>query len=282
MTSSPPSAAREQVGSVILRLAGASFGYAERPVLTAVDLTIRAGEVVAVLGPNGSGKSTLVRGVLGLAPCLGGSVEILGTPRDRFSERHLVGYVPQRHTLTAAVRATAREIVATGRIARRGLLRRPSRPDREAVDAALRVVGLGEHADTDVSTLSGGQQRRVLIARALAGDPQILLMDEPTAGVDVANQHVLAEVLARLAAQGVTQVIVTHELEALEPVVTRVVVIDRGGITFDGPTAQFEQVHPHVHHDHDTHHHDLELSAQASPGVVTSGPFHEPGGVRGG
>lgn len=280
MTSPPLRRTPAQVDSAILRLTGASFGYADRPVLTAVDLTVRAGEVVAVLGPNGSGKSTLVRGILGLAPCLGGGVEILGTPQSRFTEKHRLGYVPQRHTLTTAVRATAREIVATGRIARRGLLRRPTRLDREAVDAALRLVGLGEHTDADVSTLSGGQQRRVLIARALSGDPDMLLMDEPTAGVDVANQHVLAEVLIRLADHGVTQVIVTHELEALEPVVTRVVVIDRGGITFDGPTAEFERVHPHVHHDHDTHHHDLELGAAASPGVVTSGPFHEPGGRR--
>ena len=134
----------------------------------------------------------------------------------------------------------------------------------------------------EVAALSGGQQRRVLIARALAGRPDMLVMDEPTAGVDHANQEALALVLQRLADRGTSMLVVTHELEALEPVVTRVVVIDRGGITFDGPTAQFEQVHPHVHHDHDTHHHDLELSAQASPGVVTSGPFHEPGGVRGG
>ena len=142
--------------------------------------------------------------------------------------------MPQRHTLTGSVRATAEEIVSTGRLVRQSWWGRPSATDRQVIARALEVVGLADRAGADVNTLSGGQQRRVLIARALAAEPEVLVMDEPTAGVDTANQHVLAEVLGRLAAQGVTMLIVTHEMDAFADVVTRVVVVDRGGITFDG------------------------------------------------
>ena len=110
-----------------------------------------------------------------------------------------------------------------------------------------------------MSTLSGGQQRRVLIARALAGQPDVLIMDEPTAGVDAANQHVLADVLDRLVERDVTMVIVTHELGALERLLTRIVVVDGGRIRFDGTPPAYAAARDAVHHDHDSHHHDIEL-----------------------
>ncbi|GAA1894493.1 metal ABC transporter ATP-binding protein [Lapillicoccus jejuensis] len=260
----------------VLRLRDAAFGYGDRPVVAHVDLTVSPGEVVAVLGPNGSGKSTIVRGVLGLTDHLGGDVELFGVPRREFRQHTRVGYVPQRHTLSASVRATVREIVATGRLGHQGLLARLSRTDKQVVDRALDTVGLADRWAADVSTLSGGQQRRVLIARALASEPDVLLMDEPTAGVDAANQHVLADVLDRLAAGGTTMLLVTHELEAFRDVVTHVVVVDLGRVTWQGPAAEFHRDPGAVLHEHHSHHHDGEDEHHGPPAgraVVPSGPL---------
>ncbi|GAB47986.1 metal ABC transporter ATP-binding protein [Mobilicoccus pelagius] len=219
----------------MIDLVDASFGYRHRPVVTGATLAIRPGERVAVVGPNGSGKSTLVKGVLGLNDHLGGQVRLFGTPADRFRQRHLLGYVPQRHTVSATVRATAGEVVASGRLPRLGLLGRPGRADRAVIAECLAVVGLGDAVHREVADLSGGQQRRVLIARALAAGPEVLVMDEPTAGVDAANQVVLAEVLGRLVERGVTLVVVTHEIDPLASLLTRVVTVDTGRITGDVP-----------------------------------------------
>lgn len=256
----------------VVTLRGASFGYGEGAVLSDVDLSIRRGEIVAVVGPNGSGKSTLMKGVLGLNERVAGTVTLFGVDSGDFRDRARLGYVPQRHTLSASVRATAEEIVATGRLPRIGWLGRLRATDRQIVARALDVVGLADRAATEVSTLSGGQQRRVLIARALAGQPDVLIMDEPTAGVDAANQHVLADVLERLIRRDVTMVIVTHEPGALERLLTRVVVVDGGRLRFDGSPAEYAAARDRVHHDHDSHHHDLELDSHHP---LASGPLDD-------
>ncbi|HET8982633.1 MAG TPA: ATP-binding cassette domain-containing protein, partial [Pedococcus sp.] len=169
----------------VIELQHASFGYADAVVVRDVTLSIAPGEVVALLGPNGSGKSTLVKGLLGLSEQLGGEARLFGVPREDFEDHPRLGYVPQRHTLSASVRATVEEIVAVGRLAHRRWWR-PSLgapADALIIRQCLEVVGLADRAEADVSTLSGGQQRRVLIARALAANPDVLVMDEPTAGV---------------------------------------------------------------------------------------------------
>ncbi|MGN6636641.1 MAG: metal ABC transporter ATP-binding protein, partial [Oryzihumus sp.] len=188
----------------VISLRDAAFGYADRAVLAGATLDVQQGEVLALLGPNGSGKSTFVRGLLGLNDHLGGQVELFGTPLQDFREHARLGYVPQRHTLSASVRATASEIVAIGRLPHLRWWGRPTRADRAIIEESLELVGLEDRAEADVSTLSGGQQRRVLIARALAAQPYVLDMDEPTAGVDEANQRVLSEVMDRLAERGTT------------------------------------------------------------------------------
>ena len=220
-----------------IRLAGASIGYGDVPVVRDVDLTVAAGEAVALLGSNGSGKTTLVRGLLGLASVLGGVVEVLGHPVGDRRERGRVGYVPQRHTVTGAVPATVREVVGVGRLARLGLFRRPGAADRAAIVDAVDAVGLADRLKDPVASLSGGQQRRVLVARALAAEPDLLIMDEPTAGVDAASQETLAGVLAAVSATGTTLVVVTHEVGALAGVLSRAVVADHGRISYDGPLA---------------------------------------------
>lgn len=248
-----------------LVLRNAAFGYGERRVVSGVTLAVRQGDVIAILGPNGSGKSTIIRGVLGLADHLGGDVEVLGTALSRLKNRAAIGYVPQHHSLSSSVAATVREIVASGRLSRRSWWQPETAQDRRIVDEAIGTVGLADRAGEEVSHLSGGQQRRVLIARALATEPQILIMDEPTAGVDQANQVVLAEVLGRLAEAGTTMLIVTHELDALHDIVTRVLCVSNGRIDFTGTCAQYD-AHLAAHPIGSSHHHHEETpSATTAP-----------------
>jgi zinc transport system ATP-binding protein len=229
--------------------------YDGRPVLDDVSLTVGAGEVVAILGANGSGKSTLVRAVLGLVPLTSGTVELFGTPHRGFRQWERIGYVPQRMGATSGVPATVAEVVAAGRLARRGILRPPGPADRAAVTAALESVGLADRAGDPVSTLSGGQQQRTLIARALAGRPDLLILDEPTAGVDAASQEAFAEALRRFVAEGGTALLVAHELGPLHPLIDRAVVVHHGRIPHDGAVPEpaghhaapgHEHVHPHA------------------------------------
>ncbi|MDQ3716328.1 MAG: metal ABC transporter ATP-binding protein, partial [Actinomycetota bacterium] len=170
--------AHRRAGPPLVRLRGASIGYDQSAVLHEADFSLEAGQAVAVLGPNGAGKSTLIRGILGLADIVAGSVELFGLPRSAFKQWHRLGYVPQSHGVASGIPSTVREVVASGRLARKGLTRRFSATDRNAVEAAIDIVGLSDRIRHPVGTLSGGQQRRVLIARALAGEPDLLVLDE--------------------------------------------------------------------------------------------------------
>lgn len=226
----------------VISVRSAAFGYGGRTVVDGISFDVHPGEVVAVLGPNGAGKSTVMKGLLGLNDHLGGSFDLFGEPAAQFDDRTRLGYVPQRHTLSTSVKATVREVVEVGRLPHRRWWQRESALDRELVDTALARVGLSDRAASDVTELSGGQQRRTLIARALAGRPDVLIMDEPTAGVDLTSQEVLAAVLARLADAGTTLLIVTHELEALRGIVTRIIEISHNTVNFDGtPEAWADQ-----------------------------------------
>jgi zinc transport system ATP-binding protein len=191
-----------------------------------------------------------------------------------------VGYVPQRHTVSGAVPATVREVVGVGRLARIGLFQRLGAADRAAVDEAVAAVGLSDRMNDPVASLSGGQQRRVLVARALAVEPEVLIMDEPTAGVDAASQNTLAALLAVVSAAGTTLVVVTHETGPLARVLHRAVVVDHGRISYDGPLAG---VDPHAQTG--GHHHAEELADRPGPGyrldqprVTTDAPSHRSGG----
>lgn len=226
-----------------------------RPVLRDVSVRVDTGETVAILGANGSGKSTLVRAALGLVPLSVGTTSLFGVPVARFKDWRRVGYVPQRLGAGSGVPATVREVVAAGRLARRRLARPATAADRHAVDAALAAVGLADRARDPVATLSGGQQQRTLIARALAGDPDLLVMDEPTAGVDAESQRRLADALRTFSAAGGTVLLVAHELGPLEPLIRRAVVLHAGRVAHDGAVPRpageharpgHEHVHPHA------------------------------------
>ncbi|MGI8755659.1 MAG: metal ABC transporter ATP-binding protein [Acidimicrobiales bacterium] len=237
-------------GEPVIELVGADIGYEGRTVIEDLDLRIDAGEAVAILGANGSGKSTLIRGVLGLAAVQRGSVRVFGVDRRRFDQWRRIGYVPQRQTVGGAIPSTVTEVVSSGRLTQVRPWRRLGPADRQAVAEAIEAVGLTDRFRASMATLSGGQQRRVLIARALATGPDVLVLDEPTAGVDRANQEALAASLVALAERGVTIVLVTHELGPVAPLVTRTIVMREGAIVHDGSRVDLG----HEGHDDDWHH----------------------------
>jgi zinc transport system ATP-binding protein len=221
--------------SLAVELRDVSFGY--RPgqrVLDDVDLALGEGEFVAVAGPNGGGKTTLVRILLGLERPTAGSALLYGEPAHRFSGRHALGYLAQRSAVGGDAPATVREVVSAGRLASGRLLGRLHADDRRLVAEAIGRVGLDAVADDPIRTLSGGMQQRAFIAKALAGQPALLVLDEPTTGVDAESQESLAELLATLHAElGVTVVYVSHEFGAVEHYVERLVLVRRT-IVFDG------------------------------------------------
>jgi zinc transport system ATP-binding protein len=223
--------------SLALRVAHVSFAYGHAPpVLREVTLDVQRGEFVAIAGPNGGGKTTLVRLMVGLEQATSGRIE-----------RHVrkIGYLPQRAQAGLDAPVTVRELVAAGRATRARLIGPLNSGDRNAVRDAIERVGLTPQADRRLSTLSGGQQQRSFIAKALAAEPELLVLDEPTTGVDVEAQEAIAALLGRLREElGVTILYVSHEFGAVEHIVERLVLV-RGGIVFDGPPSAL----PGVWHD---------------------------------
>jgi zinc transport system ATP-binding protein len=226
------------VAAPAVRLDGVAFGYRSgQPVLRDIDLSVDRGEFVAVAGPNGGGKTTLLRILLGLERPDAGTALLFGEPAHAFSRRATLGYLPQRAQVGIAAPVTVRELVAAGRLAAGGLFGPLRRRDRAIVDDAIDRVGLGPLVRRPVATLSGGQQQRAFIAKALAAEPSLLVLDEPTTGVDAEAQETLAALLDRLHRElEVTVVYVSHEFGAVERFVQRLVLV-RGAIVFDGPPS---------------------------------------------
>jgi len=231
---------------VAVELRDVSFGY--RPgqrVLEDVSLEIEEGEFVAIAGPNGGGKTTLVRLAVGLERPTGGEALLFGEPAHRSSRRRVLGYLAQRSELGGDAPATVREVVSAGRLAGGRLFGPLRKQDRELVGKAVERVGLAHVLDAPMRTLSGGMQQRAFIAKALAGEPSLLVLDEPTTGVDAESQESLAGLLDELHSElGVTILYVSHEFGAVESFVERLLLVRRT-IVFDGPPSDL----PGVWHD---------------------------------
>ena len=214
------------------------FGYGHEPVILDVSMSVRPGEFVALVGPNGSGKSTLLRVLLGTLQPQEGTVELFGSPPADVRERWRLGYVPQRPSLASEVPATVEEIVTAGRLRQRGWWRTPGRDDRLAVRHALVSVGLDELAARPLNELSAGQQQRAFIARAFASEPDLLVLDEPIAGVDAESQRRFRDSIVHLVDEhGAGVLLVSHELSAVANDLDRIVVL-RGSVVFDGTPAE--------------------------------------------
>ncbi|MGE0432477.1 MAG: metal ABC transporter ATP-binding protein [Planctomycetota bacterium] len=209
-----------------------TVAYHRRPVLWDVDLTVPAEKLIAVVGPNGAGKSTLIKAVLGLVPRASGRVLIFGKPYEQ--QRRLVGYVPQRESVDWDFPISVHEVVTMGRYGRLGWFRRPGRADREAAMECLRKVGMADYAARQISQLSGGQQQRVFLARALAQEATVYLMDEPFAGVDAATERAIVTALHDLRDGGRTVVVVHHTLQTVRDYFDHVILLNTRVIA-DGP-----------------------------------------------
>jgi ABC-type Mn2+/Zn2+ transport system ATPase subunit len=193
-----------------------------------ISLDIAEGEFVGVIGPNGSGKTTLCRAVLGLMEPMGGSLQIFDCACQelRCHHRARIGYLPQKGILDRNFPITVLEAVMMGRYGALGLFRRPTRQDREIAMDALANVGMQDHRESALGRLSGGQQQRVFIARALAQQPEVLLLDEPTTGIDITTQHSVLDLIRRLHQDlKLTILLITHDINMIRPHVDRLVLL---------------------------------------------------------
>jgi manganese/zinc/iron transport system ATP- binding protein len=218
-----------------LSLRHLSVAYREAPVLSDVSWTTPPAGLVAIVGPNGAGKSTLLKAVLELVPRLAGEVRIFGQTLKQARRR--IGYLPQRASVDWEFPATALQVAAMGRYPRVGWFRPLPRAERERARAALAEVGMADFAERQIGQLSGGQQQRVFLARALALEAELYLMDEPFAGVDAATERAIMEVLQRLGREGRTVVAVHHDLSTAPQYFQHVCLLNIRPIAA-GPMAQ--------------------------------------------
>jgi zinc transport system ATP-binding protein len=240
-------------GLAVIEADDVGYAYRAHQVLDGVGFRIRPGEFAALAGPNGSGKTTLLRVLLGLAAPDRGRVRLLGQDPAELESRWRIGYVPQRVVLPETLPATVAEVVTAGRLARRGWWRRPDRTDRAAVDHALESVALDDLRRRRVQQLSGGQQQRVLIAKALVSEPEVLILDEPVAGVDLDSQERFRAALVHLVQNhGTAVLLVSHELGAVADDLDRVLLLRHGRMAFDGEPAELSAAGVSLGiHDHD-------------------------------
>ncbi len=220
----------------VLKVEHVTIAYNGRVALRDATFTVLGGERVAVVGPNGAGKSTLFKAIVGLLPLESGRVEVLGCGSRQW-EPASIGYVPQREDVDLAFPVTVGDVVMMGRVRHIGWLRRPSRRDWEAVRRALEQVGLAELTNRPLGELSGGQVQRTFIARALAQEAPLLLMDEPFAGVDVASEEAILQLLDRLRERRVTVLLATHDLQMAAEWADRVLLLN-GEVVAYGPPAE--------------------------------------------
>jgi manganese/zinc/iron transport system ATP- binding protein len=201
-----------------------TVAYRTQPVLWDVDLQLPEGQLIAIVGPNGAGKSTLLKAMLGLVPSVTGWVQIFGDTYAR--RRSWVGYVPQRESVDWDFPTSALDVVTMGLYGRIGWLRRPRKHHRETALACLDKVGMREYAHRQISQLSGGQQQRVFLARALAQDARLYLMDEPFAGVDATTERAILTLLKELRSTGRTVIAVHHDLQTVAEYFDHVVLLN--------------------------------------------------------
>jgi manganese/zinc/iron transport system ATP- binding protein len=221
--------------SVALEIHDLTVSYHRKPVLWNVDLAVPRGNLVGIIGPNGAGKSTLIKAIMGLLPLSSGWVQVFGQSVGQTRDK--VGYVPQRESVDWTFPVTAMDVVLMGCYGRLPWWRRVGRAEKDRARACLEKVGMGPYADRQISNLSGGQQQRVFLARALAQDSEIYLMDEPFAGVDAATESAIVKLLQELRAAGKTVLVVNHDLQTAKEYFDMLILINMRLVAF-GPTAE--------------------------------------------
>ena len=224
-----------------IKFAGVDFAYSSAPVLSDVSFTVPSGDYVGVIGPNGGGKTTLLKLLLGILTPDAGEITLFGHSVREAKAHYEIGYVPQNVVQTdLAFPATVAEVVASGRTRRRGFLGVMSREDRKAIAQAIELTDITEFQNARIGELSGGQRQRAFIARALAGEPKILILDEPTVGVDIASVAQFNRVLDDLNKAGLTILLVSHDVDAVAAQVKHVLCINKE-IVCHVATRQFDK-----------------------------------------
>ena len=222
-----------------LEIRNVSIGYGDRIVLEDLTFSVPHGARVAVVGPNGAGKSTLFKALVGLLPLRSGEIFIHGLPLG--NHKDCVAYVPQREDVDWRFPVTVSDVVMMGRYDHQGWLRRSSREDRQTVSKSLAQMGIANLAASSISDLSGGQQQRVFLARALAQEPHVLLMDEPFTGVDMTTQDATLGLLDDLRAADVTAMIATHDLNMAADKFDLLLLLNHRVIAFGTPAEVMKQ-----------------------------------------
>lgn len=221
----------------LIEIRNGAFGYDGETAVAGVTLNVEAGQALALIGSNGSGKSTILRAIAGLLEPISGSVLFSGGPRTNETAMQ-IGYLPQAETYDATFPVTLRQAVEMGRYRRLRWWRRMRQVDRVAVSAALSVTDLADVANSVFSSLSGGQQKRAILARALANQPKILLLDEPFNGLDKPNRDSLTRTLIRLKNSGAAVILTTHDLDLARDVCDTAALLNEGKVEAFGPVAQ--------------------------------------------
>lgn len=233
-----PAELRGGADAPALLVRGGGFGYRGRPVLRGVDWRVEPGEFVGLVGPSGAGKTTLLRALAGDDLVVAGRVEVLGGEAGRASSRRHLGYVPQVDAVDREFPLTVRQVVLLGRADRSSRTPWFRAEERREADRVLERLGIGHLAGRGLSELSGGQQQRMYLARALVRGARVLLLDEPTSGVDPATRRQVLALLAELQAQdGLTIVLTTHDLNFVAAHLPRLTFLGPGGVVADGPPA---------------------------------------------
>lgn len=225
------------MNSPVIDINNVSFSYGSSLVLDDVSFSIARNSLCALVGPNGSGKSTLIKCITGLLSPATGSISFHHAQATH-KKGQGIGYVEQRHFVKNDFPVSVKEVVATGRVTGQHRWFHLTKDDRKAIDHAIESVGLLEHSNCAMSELSGGQQQRVLIAKAFAGEPDILILDEPIAGVDAASQNLFRDALTHIISEHETTVLlVSHELSAVADILDHVVVLKNRVLFDDTPEA---------------------------------------------
>lgn len=225
-------------GPPALRIHNLTVSYRGKPAIRNVTVTVEQGLRVGLVGPNGAGKSTLLRALVGLLRPDTGSVELFGRPVRE--ARRLVAYVPQRSDVDWDYPVVAEEVVLMGRFPHLGWVRRPGPEDRKVARECLRQVGMEEFARRQIGQLSGGQQQRVFLARALAQEPRLFLLDEPFVGVDAATEETIYGLLDRFRREGRTVVVATHDLSRAQTAFDRLLLLNQHVVAYGPPTEVFQ------------------------------------------
>lgn len=222
--------------NTIIELKNVSFAYSKELVLENITLSIHKGDYIGIVGPNGGGKSTLLKLMLGVLKPQKGTIKLFDTEIAGFRDWYKIGYVPQKTHVETNFPATVKEVVAMGRFAKKGLFRFLNSGDNKKITEALKEVGMEEYKNTQINDLSGGQQQRVLIARALVSEPEIIFLDEPTAGVDVKTQKQFYALLRKLNRElNLTLILVSHEIDVLAHECSELGYINRSLVYYGTP-----------------------------------------------